>query len=395
VPWTALQLGDRLAATAAAIAKAIRITSQPAGPHGQGMSYFGSILGLIDLITAGCITMTFPSVDARAVRICERAAEAWWGCRGHGESAVPISVIAALCLADGINPKALLAAADEDIVRGIAKAWAAFWLRRPDLCIRCGPLAAWLNDDPLDRDLVRAAAAVARAAVRAGICDVLGEHTRSVDILGHAYITMRPKSAAQARGEFYTPAALCDVVARMTFVGDLTPGMSIAEPAAGTGGMLRAAAQVMRESGHDPADYWWVVNDISPLVTAALAVNCHLWGLGHHVVIRAADTLAEPDWPASSWAEQREAIAQRDAMTGTAAVIAAVRNAEHLIRGISDPAAPHAPAAPDIELPGMPLSTGPAVDAAPSRRRGPAGGRPPRSPRARKQHRADGAKETL
>src|SRR6185437_1442172 len=113
---------------------------------------------------------------------------------GHGESAVPLSVIAALCLADGINPKALRQASDDDVVKGIGEAWAVFWLRRPDLCIRCGPLADWLNDNPLDPGLVRAAAAVARAAVKAGICDILG-HAEYVDLLGHAYIAMRPKSA--------------------------------------------------------------------------------------------------------------------------------------------------------------------------------------------------------
>ena len=336
--------------------------------------------------------MTFPSLDARAVRICERAAEAWRGWRGHGESAVPLSVIAALCLADGINPKALLGASDDDIVKGIGEAWAGFWLRRPDLCVRCGPLAGWLNDDPLDPGLVRAAAAVARAAVRAGICDILG-HTEHVDLLGHAYITMRSRSAAQARGEYYTPAAVCEMIARMTLAGDLTPGMSIGEPAAGTGGMLRAAAQVMRERGKDPADYWWVVNDISPLVTAALAVNCHLWGLGHHVVIRAADTLTEPDWPASSWEEQRAAVAQRDRMLDTAALFAAAMNAGHLVREVSAPAAAlpaPVPATPDIELPGAPLSTGsPARPAAPRRPaagRQAAGRRPSRSrPAARKR----------
>src|SRR6516162_7836491 len=127
------------------------------------------------------MTMTFPSLDARAVRICERAAGAWWGWRGYGESAVPLSVIAALSLADGIYPKALLNSSDEAVVKGIGEAWAGFWMRRPDLCIRCGPLAGWLNDDPIEPGLVRAAAAVARTAVKAGICDLLG-HTLYVDL---------------------------------------------------------------------------------------------------------------------------------------------------------------------------------------------------------------------
>ena len=285
--------------------------------------------------------MAFRDLDALAVRICDRAAGAWWDRRGHGESAVPLGVIAALCLADGIDAEALLAATDEEIVRGMGLTWAQFWLRRPDLCIRCGPLADWLNDDPPDSELVRAAAAVARAAVKAGICDLLARDAlQDVDLLGHAYIAMRAPSAAQARGEFYTPPAVCDALARMTLAGDLRPGMSIAEPAAGTGGMLRAAAQVLRERGQDPGGYWWVVNDISPVVTAALAVNCHLWGLGGRVVIRAADTLTEPDWPDSAWAEQRAAVGDRDALRGAAAMLAVIRHAECLVTAAAAEPAP-------------------------------------------------------
>lgn len=295
--------------------------------------------------------VTFQSLDARAVRICERAAEAWWGRRGHGESAIPLGVIAAFCLADKIEPKTLLASSDEEIAQGMGEVWAGFWLRRPDLCIRCGPLADWLNDDPRDADLVKAAAAVARAAVKAGICDLLGDTLRDVDLLGHAYVMMRPKSAIQARGEYYTPPVLCEMMARMTLGDDLKPGMSIAEPAAGTGGMIRAAAEVIRQRGMDPADFWWIANDISPLVVAALAVNCHLWRLGCRVIVRAADTLAEPDWPARAWAEQVAAVEQRDSMLGSAVMLAAMRRAEDLIAERTEVNDGEPPAVPDVELP--------------------------------------------
>ena len=326
--------------------------------------------------------MTFRDLDALAVRICDCAAAAWWDRRGHGEAAVPLGVIAALCLADGIDAKALLAATDEEIVRGMGLTWARFWLRRPDLCIRCGPLADWLNDDPPDPELVRAAVAVARAAVKAGICDLFARDVlQDVDLLGHAYIAMRPRSAVAARGEFYTPPAVCDALARMTLTGDLRPGMSIAEPAAGTGGMLRAAAQVLRERGQDPGDYWWVVNDISPVVTAALAVNCHLWGLGGRVVIRAADTLTELDWPDSAWAEQRAAVGDRDALRGAAAMMAIIRHAERLVTEAAgdEPAAQPAPLpVSGPRLPGTQANPGPgsAIPVPRPRRRArrPAGG---------------------
>jgi hypothetical protein len=294
------------------------------------------------------------SLDARAVKVCERAAAAWWNHGGHGESGAVLGVIAALCLADKIDPKTLLASGDDEIAEGLGRTWAGFWLRRPELCIRCGPLAGWLDDDPPDGGLAKAAAAAARAAVKAGICDLLGDALRHLDLLGHAYMTMRPKSAAQARGEFYTPPALCETIARMTLGDELKPGMSIGEPAAGTGGMLRAAAQVMRERGLNPADFWWVANDISPLVTAALAVNCHLWGLGPRVIIGAADTLADPAWPARARAEQLAAIEQRDSLLSLTAAFAVMRQAGQLAAGPATPSRDR-PSSCQAPLPGPEL----------------------------------------
>jgi N-6 DNA Methylase len=144
------------------------------------------------------------------------------------------------------------------------------------------------------------------------------------DLLGTVYTETRPKSSRDARGEFYSPASLCQMMAEMT-IPAITPGQSIAEPAAGTGGMLRAAAQVIRQRGMNPADFWWVVNDVSHTAVACLAVNCHVWDLGPRVVIGIADTLAEPDWPERAWREQQEVIAQRDEQARLARSLAMFR----------------------------------------------------------------------
>jgi hypothetical protein len=74
------------------------------------------------------------------------------------------------------------------------------------------------------------------------------------------------------------------------------PADQISDEVAGTGGMLRAAAQDLRQRGKDPHKVWWFANDIDPVAVAALAVNAHLWDLGPNVVLGCVDVLAEPDW---------------------------------------------------------------------------------------------------
>jgi hypothetical protein len=296
-------------------------------------------------------------LQSRAVRVCERSYDAWFSYRGSDSFHIPLSVLAAFMLADGINGPYMLKAPDAGIVQGIREMWTWFWMRRPDLCNMAGPLGDWVNDEDLGEDLTRAIARTARAAVKAGITGILSDgHLLDVDLLGHAHMTLRPKASRDARGEFYTPAAVCYTMAKMILgdCKDLEPGMSIAEPAAGTGGMLRAAAQVLRECGRDPAEFWWVINDISPLAVAGLAVNAHVWGLGHNVIIGVADTLADPAWYGAAWEYQQTALARRDSMFKDAVRLA-------LLRSIGNPVARREltarpmpgdpPAVPDIELP--------------------------------------------
>ncbi len=57
--------------------------------------------------TSGGSPRDYRDLEARAVRV-------WWGWRGHGESGVPLGVIAALCLAGRLKPKTLFASRDEE-----------------------------------------------------------------------------------------------------------------------------------------------------------------------------------------------------------------------------------------------------------------------------------------
>lgn len=299
--------------------------------------------------------MSVYDAESRAQRVAERAVEAWSGIRGMSDTDYAIGVLAALCLTDhgprSDDPaKLLLAADDQFIARLLSEIWSGFWILRPELGRLTGPIAGWVNDDPPGKDLVHALAHTARTAVKVGLLDlVYGGGLADTDLLGKVYTETRPKSTRDARGEFYSPANLCQMMAAM-IMPDIKPGQSIAEPAAGTGGMLRAAAQVIRRQGMNPGDFWWVANDVSHTAVACLAVNCHVWDLGPRVVIGIADSLAEPGWPERAWREQQEVTRQRDEQMKLARSLAMFR---HVLSGEAlgpDPA-PIAQALPPAPVP--------------------------------------------
>jgi hypothetical protein len=274
--------------------------------------------------------MSDPQVAAR--RVAEATDRAWHGAGGGTEGAVCLGVVAALSLLARADPEGpdprerILGLGDEEVARLLGEVWALFTVTRPELAFRCGPFGEWLNAERPPSHLLAGAGAVARAAVKAGLLDLtldLGV-ARRIDLLGTVHTLMRSHGARSARGEFYTPPALAEMMARMT-LGGLAPGRSICDPTAGTGGLLRGAAAAIRDGGGDPADYVWYGCDISAVAVAALAVNCHLWGLGRQVVIGCADTLAEPDWEVRALREREEAVAAQSARMRTAYAIGAAR----------------------------------------------------------------------
>lgn len=258
--------------------------------------------------------------------------QAWHGAGAGSDDGPCVGVIAALALLGQADPQGpdpreqILELGDEEIARLLTDVWCLFTITRPALAMRCGPFGEWLNAEPLDRHLLAGAGAVARAAVKAGLLELTLDLdvARQVDLLGVVYTTMRSKSAKKARGEFYTPPAVAEAMARIT-LGGLEPGQSICDPTAGTGGLLRAAAQTIRGEGKDPHDYLWFGCDIAPVAVAGLAVNAHIWGLGPQVVIGCADSLAEPDWEQRALREQREAIEAQRSRAKTVEAIGAVR----------------------------------------------------------------------
>jgi hypothetical protein len=73
----------------------------------------------------------------------------------------------------------------------------------------------------------------------------------------------------------------------------------------GTGGMFRAAAEVMREQGRDPRTIRWIGCDVDSLAVACATVNSMIWNLGTDIVFHAGDTL-EPGWRELALARREE-----------------------------------------------------------------------------------------
>jgi len=268
-----------------------------------------------------------------AHQVAAVAERAWHRAGGGSDNGACVGVLAALALLGRADPEGpdprdrVLACSDEEVGQLLREVWCLFTIARPELAFRCGPFGEWLNAEPPERHLLAGAGAVARAAVKAGLLELTldVEVSRQVDLLGCLYTMMSSRSAKAARGEFYTPPSVAELMAEISVTG-LVPGQSICEPAAGTGGLLRAAAGALRAEGRDPGEYRWFACDITPIAVAGLAVNAHIWGLGHQVVIACANSLAEPDWYLRALREQRQAIeAQRSrlaAAEGLAAMTA-------------------------------------------------------------------------
>lgn len=273
------------------------------------------------------LALTDPRVRVR--RVADVVEASWASSSGGSDVGPCVGVLAALALlgqrdADGPDPAGqIIGSSDEEIAQLLMEVWCLFTITRPELAFRCGPFAEWLNAEPLDPQLVSAAAAVARAAVKAGVLDLTLDLdvAREVDLLGHVYTQMQSQRARQARGEFYTPPEVAEVMAAMIVAGS---GSSVCDPTAGTGGLFRAAAKVLRAGGRDPHEVRWVGCDISRIAVAGLAVNAHIWGLGPNIVIGCANSLAEPDWQVRALREQQTAIEAQESRVKAAGLLVAL-----------------------------------------------------------------------
>lgn len=148
--------------------------------------------------------------------------------------------------------------------------------------------AQWTNKeqlpDPLLKDLLEHFSSI-----------TLSNTAVTSDILGDAYEVLIKRFAEATNkkaGEFYTPRA---VVRLMAAILDPKPGETVYDPACGTGGMLLAAVEHVRQAGGDPRTFFGrLYGQEKNVTTSAVArMNLLLHGLEDFEVQR-GDTLRNP-----------------------------------------------------------------------------------------------------
>lgn len=148
--------------------------------------------------------------------------------------------------------------------------------------------AQWTNKDRLPdallKDLIEHFSALS-----------IGNGLVNSDVMGDAYeylIKQFADATNKKAGEFYTPRS---VVRLMVDIVDPQEGETVYDPACGTGGMLLAAVEHVRERGGDPRTFFGrIYGQEKNLTTAAAArMNLFLHGLEDFVVER-GDTLRNP-----------------------------------------------------------------------------------------------------
>ncbi|WP_051853178.1 N-6 DNA methylase [Streptomyces aureocirculatus] len=290
----------------------------------------------------------------RALEIGEAVAARWHNLHGGAVLEVPIGVVAALCLIRQKDPQGpdlkeqILNQDGPHLIRMLREIWSTHWLHRPDLIDRARILHEWLNDD-VDRHREHAVRAITEAALKRGLLDLTGHedpYLRSAtDVLSPVMTCMRSHGARKGLGEYHTPAPLAEALGEMVVQQnlvdlklDLLPpkkGMHLHDPCAGSGGLLRAAAQHIRERGADPKDFQWSMVDIDPIAAACAAVNSIVWELGPRVTVACADSLANPRAVEDAMKEAQAVFEHRDEVFGKASVIAGTRKMQRLLESVA------------------------------------------------------------
>ncbi|ABW11994.1 hypothetical protein Franean1_2564 [Parafrankia sp. EAN1pec] len=259
-----------------------------------------------------------------ATSLAEAVAHAWHRANRPDPPQIPLSTVAALAL---ITPPPgqlsatanLIAALDTEQFYGMVRLqWTIFARARPDLLPAAWPLLQpWLGTDRPDDATIAAARRVAHAALDAGQLHLTGTlRRRDADVFGPLLVALRADGARVAAGQFYTPGPIADILAAGLMTG-AQPGQPVIDPAVGTGGLFRAAAQALRAGGIDPAGMVWIGGDIDAAAVACAAVNAVLWELGPTVVLGVGDTLTD-SWQTAAIAQRREILQIAERLRATA-----------------------------------------------------------------------------
>lgn len=136
----------------------------------------------------------------------------------------------------------------------------------------------------------RAVAAILRVLSTAAL-PVLAEHPLIAgDLLGPLYTLVMAPGDRTARGAFYTPPALAQLLGALT--GFPKPGEAVSDPCSGTGGLVLALIRAMRAAGRVPELVHWHLQDLDGLALALAGVQLAAHGMPW-VTLTQGNTLAQ------------------------------------------------------------------------------------------------------
>lgn len=185
-----------------------------------------------------------------------------------------------LLLGSGLQPMWVSFLADHDNPAGpFGDIWERLGAGAPWTEGLLGPLVDWVDHTGDAGAVIKDVAGAYRDVDVHELNSFAGPH--GGDFLGPLYCELMSTGGRAAKGAFYTPMGVSTALARMT--GPREEGVSILDPCCGSGGMLVAAGQVMREQGLDPTTCLWVGNDIDPVAVALAAVNLTARGMGPNI----------------------------------------------------------------------------------------------------------------
>lgn len=110
-----------------------------------------------------------------------------------------------------------------------------------------------------------------------------------VDVLGPLYMEL--EIGSKDRGQFFSPSALSELMAEMTFSGALEilkakPFVTVHEPACGAGGMVLAAAKTLIRNGHNPAFHMFAsCVDVDRVAALMCYIQLSLWNMPAEVIV--------------------------------------------------------------------------------------------------------------
>lgn len=278
-------------------------------------------------------------------KLAEIVSYAWYSHHGGGRMDIPIGVIGALMLLLPGGSAEQKQIQDEwakmshhDFRKVFEHLWSRAWAREPYLTTVARPIWSWTDDDRgLSEQEFIAARQVAKAAINHGLWRITAyedPYLRSQeDVLSYVVTELRSRGTRRSLGEFHTPPDVSDLMAAITLGDcvDIPPGNAFDDCAAGTGGLLRSAAQWLREHGRDPATMRWSMTEIDGISAACCAVNSLVWDLGPNVLIWHGDTLTEGNTIAKAAEMKRRVWAQWRAAHRDASRIVGARRADALM----------------------------------------------------------------